>query len=208
MATGMAWPVRAITARSSSAARTDTGSRLTRPYRIGRWVVATGERPKRESRLVKTTLIVLAAAASLSANPAFAQSWQSSTFDGGVSAWSSNKEFADVSLSCSDDEIPAVSIGLPMTEIPEDISQRLILSVDGQDLEASWGFEINRTGTGVSMQGDSNAHWHTVRGVSEKIAQGQRLTVLVPSLGFETNFDLQGARDAMAPVMEKCGLNR
>lgn len=157
---------------------------------------------------MKATYLVPAAAMVLAASPASAQSWQTATFDGGISAWSQNNEFADFQLACSDDQHPTVTIGLPMADIPEDIADRLILAVDGEHLEASWGFERTPTGTGVRMHGDSNAHWHTVRALSEKIAHGQRLTVMVSSLGFATNFDLQGARDAMAPIMEKCGLNR
>lgn len=210
MATGMAWPVRAITARSSSAVRTGTGSRLTRPYWIGRWVVATGERPKRESKLVKTTLIVLAAAASLAANPAFAQSWETTTLpkDEGIAAQSMNSDAADILVWCSAEQVPGVTISLPVMDLPSDIAEQMTISVDGEELRDTLGFEMNPAETGIWINGDANAQWHNVRWLVETLAAGDRLTVAVSSLGFATTFDLQGAREAMAPVVEMCGLTR
>lgn len=117
-----------------------------------------------------------------------------------------NDESADLLVSCSEDKIPAITIGLPMIDLPDDVAERLTIFVDGEELRDTLGFEINPAGSGIWLNGDANAQWHNVRWLSEKIAEGERLTVMAPALGFATNFELAGARAAMTPVLEACGL--
>ena len=156
---------------------------------------------------MKASFLGLTTALVLATSPVLAQSWETAMFEGGVSAWSLNEEFASFQLSCSDDQIPTVTIDLPLTDIPADIADRLVLLVDGEDLNVSWGFEVTPTETGVWLRGDANAQWKTVRAIAEKITQGDRLTVTIPSSDFDTSFDLAGARPALALVVGQCGLD-
>ncbi|WP_339931311.1 hypothetical protein [uncultured Brevundimonas sp.] len=158
---------------------------------------------------VKTTLIVLSAALTLAATPALSQSWETITLakDDGIGANTTNSEGADILISCSADEIPAITVGLPVMDLTSNVAQDLALFVDGEELQGvAWGFELNPAGSGIWLNGDANAQWHIVRAISEEIIQGGQLTVMMPSIGFATNFDLAGARLAMAPVIASCGL--
>lgn len=158
---------------------------------------------------MKTTIGSLAAATFIFASPAAAQVWHTTSLpkDEGIGAQSTNSDYADILVWCSD-EIPGVTIGFPLDEVPQDIGERMKLFVDGEELrDTAWGFDLAPAGGGAWIKGDANAQWHTVRRLIEKIARGDRLTVMVPSLGFATNFELQGARSAIAPIMQQCGLN-
>lgn len=159
---------------------------------------------------MKTPLIALCAFATLAVSPASAQSWQTTTLakEDGLGAVSMSAEAADIVVWCSEEQVPGVTIGLPLMDLPDDIAERMTLFIDGEELRDTLGFELSPAGSGVWLRGDANAQWHNVRWLAEKIAGGERLTVMVPSLGFATNFDLQGAGQAMAPVMDKCGLDR
>lgn len=158
--------------------------------------------------ILKTSLAVLSSGLCLAANPALAQSWETIALakEGGIGAVSVNADSAELLVSCSEDGIPAVTIGLPVMDLPDEVAPLLTIFVDGEKLRDSLGFETTPAGTGIWLNGDANAQWHNVRWLSEKIVEGERLTVMAPSLGFATNFDLTGAREAMAEVVEACGL--
>ena len=158
---------------------------------------------------LKSTAAFFAARTLVIGSSAAAQTWETGPLpkEEGIAAQSMNSDAADILIWCSE-EVPGITIGLPLTPVPHDIAERMTLFVDGEELRNTLGFELNPAETGVWLNGDANAQWGNVRWMVEKIASGDRLTVMVPSLGFATNFDLRGARDAIAPVAAQCGLGR